>query len=433
MAAAGSYLGNLEEQLRASIEPGHDTMFLTKVPVAPPDAIFDLVSRFKADTHETKLNLSVGAYRDGEGKPWVLPVVVKAEKLIQDDIESGASNHEYLPIGGLPAMVTNSTIFALGADHPAIKEGRADGIQTLSGTGALRTAGEFVRDFSTTKTIYISEPTWGNHKAIFKACGLDAKPYSYYKPETRGLDFEGYCAAIKGMEKGATAVLHGCAHNPTGVDPTLDQWKALCELCKERELLVVFDTAYQGFASGDPAVDAAGIRHFADEGVPMMICQSYSKNFGLYNERAGCLLIVGATPEVSKAVVSQLKILVRRNWSNPPAHGALIVSRVLGTPELYEEWLGCLKTMSGRIIDMRKGLFDKLVELKTPGTWHHIIDQIGMFSFTGLTKEQVAFVIEKYHIYMLANGRINMCGVTVPTIDYLATAIHDAVTSVAKL
>jgi len=423
MASAGSYLSQLLEQ------NSDDMSFLESIPLAPPNAIFALVADCKADPNPKKLDLSVGAYRDAEGKPWVLPVVLKAERKILEDTEAGKLNHEYLPIGGLADFVSGSINFALGEDHPAVKEGRVGGIQTLSGTGSLRTAGEFVRDFGPCKDIYISQPTWGNHKDIFKACSLNVKTYTYYKPETRGLDFEGYIADAKQMTVGAAFVIHACAHNPTGVDPNKEQWEALCEVALERKLFCIFDTAYQGFASGDPAVDAFGARHFAAKGVPVMICQSYSKNFGLYNERTGAILIAGPTPDATAAAVSQFKILVRCNWSNPPAHGARIVATVLNTPELYAEWLDHLTVMSGRIKAMRKALFDKLIELGTPGTWNHITDQIGMFSFTGLTPAQVGVMKSKYAVYMLGNGRINMCGLTVPTIDYLATAIHDAVSS----
>jgi aspartate/tyrosine/aromatic aminotransferase len=200
------------------------------------------------------------------------------------------------------------------------------GIQVLSGTGALRTVGEFVQDFVPNKDIYISKPTWGNHRAIFNRCGLNVKEYTYYKPATRGLDFEGFMADLEGASDGSTFVLHACAHNPTGVDPNMEQWAAICAVCKAKDIFVVFDSAYQGFASGDPAVDAGAMRHFASEGVPLTVCQSFSKNFGLYNERAGCLLVCAPTKAAREAIESQLKIIVRANWSNPPAHGARIVA-----------------------------------------------------------------------------------------------------------
>jgi len=395
---------------------------------APPNPIFHLTARFKADPDEGKMNLGVGAYRDADGKPWVLPVVKKAEQILMDRISSGENNHEYLPIGGLAGMVSGSCRFALGKDHPALE--RSGGIQVLSGTGALRTAGEFVQDFCANKDIYVSSPTWGNHNAIFKRCGLNVQSYRYYKPETRGLDFEAYTEDLNACTDESTVVLHACAHNPTGVDPTFDQWKEIAKICVAKKLFVVFDSAYQGFASGDPAVDAAGIRYFADQNIPFFVCQSYSKNFGLYNERAGCLMVCGPTAAATAAVVSQLKIIVRANWSNPPAHGAQIVDLVLNDEALYAEWLDNLKTMSSRIKAMRQGLKDALIAKKTPGSWEHITTHIGMFTFTGLTKKQVEHVVEKHHIYMLANGRINMCGVTEPKIDYLATAINDAVVNV---
>lgn len=408
--------------------------FFDNVETAPPNAIFKLVDMYNEDTFENKVNLSVGAYKDEEGKPWVLPVVKKAEKILLDQLNAGEINHEYLPIGGLPSFVTAAQRFALGDDHAAIAAGRVDGIQTLSGTGALRTAGEFVHDFLECKDIYISKPTWGNHKTIFARCHLTVKEYRYYKPETRGLDFEAMVEDMKAAAPGSTFVLHACAHNPTGVDCNLEQWKEIADICKAGKLFCIFDSAYQGFASGDPAFDSASMRHFASEGIPFLICQSFSKNLGLYNERTGCVQVVANDPKSAQAVASQLKILVRANWSNPPAHGARIASTVLNSPELKAEWYGNLKSMSGRIALMRSKLKAALVAKGTAGTWDHIVDQIGMFSFTGLTPEQVEHLITKYHIYLLKNGRINMCGLNEHNVQYIADAIHDAVTNVtAKL
>lgn len=234
--------------------------------------------------------------------------------------------------------------------------------------------------------------------------------------------------------RGATVLLHACAHNPTGVDPSIEQWKEIAAVCKDRGLFCLFDSAYQGFASGDPAVDAASIRLFASEKIPLLVCQSYSKNFGLYNERAGCLLVCGVTPEVATNSVSQLKILIRACYSNPPAHGAQIVATVLSDPVLESSFYADLQVMSGRIKAQRAALLAALTERGTPGTWDHITKHIGMFTFTGLSPEQVDVMVEKHHIYMLRNGRISMCGLSERTVPLLADAIDDVVRNVpAKL
>mmetsp|Transcript_23881 Transcript_23881/g.71265 ORF Transcript_23881/g.71265 Transcript_23881/m.71265 type:complete len:413 (+) Transcript_23881:136-1374(+) len=405
--------------------------FLTQVEVAPANPIFKLTADYNADEFPDKLNLGVGAYRDASGQPWVLPVVKKAEAVINAKIESGEMNHEYLPIGGLPEFCRLSAELAVGSDSVAIKEDRVLGVQCLSGTGSLRTAGEFIAKFCPAKDVLSSNPTWGNHKAIFERCGLKYSTYRYFNPADKGLDFTGFCEDLKAAPNGASVVLHACAHNPTGVDPTADQWKELAALCKAKAFFIIFDSAYLGFASGDPDQDSAGIRLFIEAGIPLFICQSYSKNFGLYNERTGCLVTVGPDSATTAAVVSQLKILVRANWSNPPAFGARVVAITLGDPALRAEWFAALKTMSGRIMLMREKLKASLGAKGTPGTWDHITKQIGMFSFTGLTADQVEFITKKYHVYMLKNGRANMCGLTEPTVEYFATAIDDAVRNVA--
>lgn len=403
--------------------------FFENVPLAPPDAIFNLTTKFKADTDPKALNLGVGAYRDENGKPWVLPVVKEAEKILVQQLEAGEINHEYLPISGLDTFVKESSTLAIGADSAAVKEGRVGGVQCISGTGSLRAIGEFISKFNDVKTILTSNPTWGNHKAIFTACGLTVEQYRYWDKDALGLNLTGMLEDLKAAPSGATVILHACAHNPTGVDPTEDQWKEISAVCKEKNFTVIFDAAYVGFASGSVEEDCRSYRMFVGMNIPVFICQSYSKNFGLYNERTGAVVVATNAPETTQAVISQLKILVRCNWSNPPAHGAQIVAIVLSDEKLRNDWFECLQIMSSRIKKMRSQLKAALVAKGTPGTWDHITNQIGMFSFTGLTSEQVTFIQEKYHIYMLQNGRVNMCGLTEPTIDHLATAIHDAVTS----
>jgi len=279
--------------------------------------------------------------------------------------------------------------------------------------------------------VYISSPTWSNHTNIFQDAGVkDIRNYRYYKAETRGLDFEGFLADLKAAPKGAMILLHTCAHNPTGVDPTIEQWNGILDVIQEKELFPFFDTAYQGFATGDLDRDEEPVRIAIRRGMELMASQSYSKNFGLYGERVGCFSIVCRTPEIANAVVSQLKILVRPMYSNPPTWGARIVATILNDKELFAEWVEQLRGMSSRIQRMRQELYDALKKNGTPGNWEHILNQIGMFSFTGLTKPQVDLLISKHHIYMLSNGRISMAGLTHATVPKLANAMHEAVTTI---
>ncbi|XP_047478353.1 aspartate aminotransferase, cytoplasmic-like [Penaeus chinensis] len=395
---------------------------------APPIEVFHVMKAFSDSTHEKKVNLSVGAYRTDEAKPWVLPVVRKVEAELAADM---TLNHEYLPILGLESFSTAAAKMLLGATHPAIAEGRMTSVQVLSGTGGLRIAAEFLHRILKYNTFYFSTPTWGNHRLIFTQAGFtDVKQYRYWDGKTKGLDFDGMIEDLQNAPENSVVILHACAHNPTGVDPTQDQWKKIADVMEERKLFPLFDSAYQGFASGDLDKDAWAVRLFAERGFEMIATQSFSKNFGLYNERIGNLMIIVKDPSVIIPMRSQITLLVRGSYSNPPSHGARIVSRVLNDEALFGEWKECIKIMSGRIIEMRKGLQERLEKLGTPGTWNHITAQIGMFSFTGLSAEQSKYLAEKYHIYLLSSGRINMCGLTTGNIDYVAEAINDAVCNV---
>ncbi|RXG60226.1 hypothetical protein Avbf_07740 [Armadillidium vulgare] len=347
---------------------------------APPIEVFAVSKAFTDDTHEKKVNLSVGAYRTNEGKPWVLPVVRKVEADLTKD---ETLNHEYLPILGLPELSAAATRIVLGEDSKVLKEGR------------------------------------------------EGKAYRYWDEKAHDLDFEGMIEDLKNAPENSVIILHSCAHNPTGMDPTHEQWQKIADVVEEKKLFPLFDSAYQGFASGDLDNDAWAIRYFADRGFEMIITQSFAKNFGLYNERIGNLTVVVKDPAVIIPMRSQITLLVRGSYSNPPNHGARVVSRVLNDSALFEEWKVCIKTMSSRIKDMRAGLQQRLEKLGTPGTWDHITKQIGMFSYTGLSAAQAKYLAEKYHIYLLSSGRINMCGVNTNNIDYVASSIDDAVRNVS--
>ncbi|KAI0006071.1 aspartate aminotransferase [Russula compacta] len=401
------------------------------VPLAPPDSIFKLTAAFQADTYPHKVNLGVGAYRDDNSKPWVLPVVKKASYILLSD---PTLNHEYLPITGLPEFVSGAARLILGNDSPAITEGRVVSVQTISGTGANHLGALFLSryyQFNGDKVIYLSDPTWANHYAIFENVGIKQRSYPYYDPKTIGLDFDGFVATLENAPERSVFLLHACAHNPTGVDPTEEQWKAIAGVFLARKHYAFFDSAYQGFASGDLDRDATAVRYFVSRGVPMLVCQSFAKNAGLYGERVGALHLIAPNKEAANRVRSQLSVLQRSEISNPPSYGARVVALILSNPELLEEWKSDIRTMAGRIIDMRKQLHGVLTnELKTPGNWDHIINQIGMFSFTGISTAQSKALVDDAHVYLTANGRISMAGLNSNNLRYFAEALDRVVRTV---
>ncbi|CAN1785175.1 Aspartate aminotransferase 3, chloroplastic [Linum perenne] len=392
---------------------------------APEDPILGVTVAYNKDPSPIKLNLGVGAYRTEEGKPLVLNVVRKAEQMLVND---RSRVKEYIPIVGLADFNKLSARLIFGADSPVIRENRITTVQCLSGTGSLRVGGEFLARHYHQKTIYIPLPTWGNHPKIFTLAGLSVKTYRYYDPATRGLNFQGMMEDLGSAPSGAVVLLHACAHNPTGVDPTSQQWEQIRRLMRSKSLMPFFDSAYQGFASGSLDTDAESVRIFAADGGELLLAQSYAKNMGLYGERVGALSIVCKDADVAGRVESQLKLVIRPMYSSPPIHGASIVAAILKDSNLYNEWTVELKAMADRIISMRKQLFEALRSRGTPGDWSHIIKQIGMFTFTGLNSEQVAFMTKEYHIYMTSDGRISMAGLSSKTVPHLADAIHAAVT-----
>ncbi|KAI5662822.1 hypothetical protein M9H77_22145 [Catharanthus roseus] len=435
---------------------------------APEDPILGVTVAYNKDPSPNKLNLGVGAYRTEEGKPLVLNVVRRAEQMLVND---QSRVKEYLPIVGLADFNKLSAKLIFGADSPAIQENRVTTVQCLSGTGSLRVGAEFLARHYHERTIYIPVPTWGNHPKVFTLAGLTVKTYRYYNPATRGLDFEGLLEDLSAAPSRAIVLLHACAHNPTGVDPTLEQWEQIRKLMRSKAMLPFFDSAYQGFASGSLDGDAQSVRMFVADGGECLAAQSYAKNMGLYGERVGALsieqieipvvsVVVGVkerrnsfkdilvlfvrvprlmyfchdsqvckSADVSAKVESQLKLVIRPMYSNPPIHGASIVATILKDSNMYHEWTVELKAMADRIISMRQQLFNALQAKGTPGDWSHIIKQIGMFTFTGLNAEQVAFMTKEYHIYMTSDGRISMAGLSSRTVPHLVDAIHAAVTT----
>lgn len=391
------------------------------VPMAPADPILGVSEMFRRDTHPERINLGVGAYRDDDGKPIVLPSVRHAEQLI-----SGNQYMEYLPMGGLKSFVDASVKLAYGEHHPVVTERRVAAIQTLSGTGACRVMGEFLASFPypSHRPIYISDPTWGNHWQIAAGCGLTGRKYRYYDPNTCGLDWDGLVTDVKNAPNGSVFLMHACAHNPTGVDPTLDQWRKLSALFKEKQHFPVFDMAYQGFASGDFDRDSAALHIFLNDGHAMALGQSYAKNMGLYGQRLGCLSVVCANEDEALRVESNLKRIGRASYSNPPMHGALLASAILNDDNLRNQWKCEVKVMADRIKDMRSALRAALEGTGSKRSWKHITDQIGMFAFTGLSPEMVDELYLR-HVYLLRTGRISMAGVNTKNVERLAQHIHE--------
>lgn len=390
------------------------------VPQGPPDAILGITEAFKKDQAPHKINLGVGAYRDNNGKPYVLKSVREAEK----EVAAKKLDKEYAGITGVPAFVQAAIALAYGEDSAPLKEGRIAATQTISGTGALRVGAEFLAKFLPAKKILLPTPTWANHKAVFTAAGIETAQYRYYDAKNISLDFEGLVADLKAAEPGTAVLLHACAHNPTGVDPTHEQWEQIRKVVEERGLFPFFDMAYQGFASGDCDRDAYAVRLFVKSGMEIALCQSFAKNMGLYGERAGVFSLVTKDAEEKARVESQLKLVIRPLYSNPPINGARIASEILNDPKLRAEWLGEVKEMADRMISMRSLLKDKLEKLGSQRNWDHVTSQIGMFCYTGLTPEQVDRLAKEFSVYGTRDGRISICGINSENVDHLANAIY---------
>ena len=390
----------------------------TKLAAPPADPILGMKAAFLEDTAPDKINLSVGAYRDDDGAPWVLPPVAEARRRIVGPY----LEHEYLPTEGLAAFNALSQGLLYGdreRDHAACT------VQALSGTGALRLCLEFLRrHYDGPRTIVGPAVTWSNHWNVMADAGWsDARKYRYLKDDGLTLDFGGLCEDLEAAPDGAVVLLHLCAHNPSGVDPSREQWKTLADLVERKKLFPLFDSAYLGFATGDVNEDAWPFRHFLDRGLAPWACVSFSKNFGLYSERTGAVHATVESADAGKRVVGNLKRVARALWSNPPAFGARVVAQVLGDKVLRADWERCLRVMSSRIVDMRAALKAKL-DAKTAGRdWSHITSQIGMFSYTGLSKAEVAVLRNDHHIYMLDSGRVSMAGINTNNVEQLASAI----------
>jgi aspartate/tyrosine/aromatic aminotransferase len=388
------------------------------VQIAPPDPILGLTETFKADPNPDKINLSVGVYQDSQGKTPVLATVKAAEKFILEQETSKG----YLPMTGDPVYCGVVQELLFGEGHEIITSKRAATAQCPGGTGALRVAGDYINKVHPGAKIWLSNPTWANHNTIFEAAGLEVKSYAYRDPKINGLDFDAMCASIKTIPRGDVILLHGCCHNPTGIDPTPNQWAQIGDLLTEQGVLPLVDFAYQGLAEGIEE-DRAGLLELCKKVKQMLICSSFSKNFGLYRERTGALTLVADNAEQASTVMSQVKLRIRYNYSNPPSHGGQIVATVLSDPKLRAQWLEEVAEIRNRINEMRHLFVKTLKEKGVEQDFSSIIEQRGMFSFSGLTKAQVEQLRERYSIYIVGSGRINVAGMTPTNMDKLCEAI----------
>ena len=390
----------------------------------PLDPIFELAKRYAEDTFPEKVDLGIGAYRSDDGKPYLLNVVKEVEKaLAAEEIPK-----EYLRIDGMEEFTHGATQLLYGSGAPY---DRIYAMQTLSGTGALRIAAEFLCAFMGKNTpVYCSDPTWPNHPNIFAHAGFTSvkNTYRYFDSATKGVDFDGLMEDLKNMPYQSIIILQVCAHNPTGADMGPAQWETVAKFLQTRkDIAVLMDCAYQGYASGDVNRDNMSIRVLLDHGIHFMSAQSFAKNMGLYGERVGCLSVVCADRAAAEAVGSHLRGFARAAYSNPPSHGARIASRILNSESLSLQWATELRGMSSRIISMRYALRKELENMETPGVWKHITDQIGMFSFLGLSPAQCARLVDKHHVYITSKARISVAGLNVGNVRYVAQAIDEVV------
>ncbi|XP_031395248.1 aspartate aminotransferase, mitochondrial-like [Punica granatum] len=391
---------------------------------APKDPITGVTEAFLADPSPNKINLGVGAYRDDEGRPVVLQCVRDAEAKI-----AGSEFLESVSAAVNSKMVEESCKLIYGKDSDAVMEGRFAGIQALSGTGACRLFAEFQRRFYPNSHMYFPAPTWSNHHNIWRDAQVSARNFCYYDPQSKDLNFEGLINDIKNAPEGSFFLLHPCAHNPTGVDPTEEEWREISYYLKVKNHFPFFDVAYQGFASGVMDKDARAIHIFLQDGHLVACAQSFAKNMGLYGHRVGCLSFICDDSKQAVAIKSQLQQIARAMYGSPPVHGVLLVSTILGDQAIKALWTEEIKIMADRIQGMRATLRESLEKLGSPLNWEHITSQVGMFCYSGLKAEQIDRLVREFHVYMTSDGRISMAGVTTGNVNYLANAIHEVTNS----
>jgi aromatic-amino-acid transaminase len=388
------------------------------IDMAPRDPILGITEAFNADTNPAKINLGVGVYYDDNGKVPLLACVRKAEELLMEQ----QAPRTYLPIEGLAAYDKAVQELVFGAGSQIIQDKRAVTVQAIGGTGALKIGADFLQRFAPGAHVYISDPSWENHRALFESAGFKVNTYRYYDAATRGVDFAGMLADLQAMPRGSIVLLHACCHNPTGADLTPAQWDEVIEVVAASALVPFLDMAYQGFGAGI-AEDGAVVAKFAAAGGPLLISNSFSKSFSLYGERVGALSVVGASAEEAARLLSQLKRVVRTNYSNPPIHGGKVVALALTTPELRQLWEDELAGMRVRIKEMRNTFVSKLKEKAPAHDFDFVREQVGMFSYSGLTKQQVERLRVEHSIYAVDTGRICVAALNSKNIDLVIDAI----------
>ncbi|PHR29800.1 MAG: aromatic amino acid aminotransferase [Desulfotalea sp.] len=391
-----------------------------KIEAAPADSILGLTDAFRNDPNPQKVNLGVGVYKDEKGTTPILECVKAAEKILLSE----EVTKSYLPISGDPLYGREVQKLLFGADSEVIKTGRAVTAHAPGGTGALRVGGELLKKFKPTAKVWISNPTWANHKGIFTTAGFELATYDYYNPTTKSVDFEALIASLETVPSGDIVLLHACCHNPSGVDLNCEQWKIVAALGKEKGWIAFLDFAYQGFGDGVNE-DRCAVEEFAATGVDFFVASSFSKNFGLYNERCGALTVVSPSAKEAVVAMSHLKATIRVIYSNPPAHGGLVVALILSDEELHKQWLAELTTMRERIKAMREALVAGLVKRGVKEDFSYITSQRGMFSFSGLSDSIVKWLRDNKAIYVVGGGRINLAGLTSSNIDYVCDAIAE--------
>ena len=399
-------------------QPAPGTSPLAALAMAPADPIISASEAYRADTNANKVNLSIGIYCDDSGKVPILDCIKQAEQ----NFVAAAKPKSYLPMEGLGAFNRAAQHLLFGAGHGAVREGRVVTAQTLGGTGGLKVGADFMRNLDPRAEVWISDPSWENHRALFEGAGFKVQSYPYYDAATRGIRLDAMLATLRALPRGTIVVLHACCHNPTGLDPTPAQWQAIREVVKEAGLIPFLDIAYQGFAEGLDA-DAAEVRRFADECPCVLVASSFSKSLSLYSERIGALSIVTGSAEEAKRALSQIKHVVRANYSGPPSYGGCLAANVLTDPALRKQWDTELEQMRERIKTMRRQLIEKIRVLRADFDLNYVVKQRGMFSYSGLTREQVGRLRDEYSIYALDSGRVCVAALNSRNIDYVAQAI----------
>lgn len=398
--------------------PLSSSALFSHVELAPKDPILGVNEAFQADPNPNKVNLGVGVYTDENGKIPLLECVRRAEQAMAEK----PAPRGYLPIDGIVAYDRATQALVFGADSPLVKDGRAITVQALGGTGALKIGADFLKRVTPDSIVYISRPSWENHRALFENAGFEVREYTYYDPKTRSLDFEGLMKSLSEMPAGSIVVLHACCHNPTGVDPSQAQWREVAKVVRERGLVPFLDMAYQGFGDGVEE-DGWVVKLFAETPGPIFVASSFSKSFSLYGERIGALSIATASKDEAARVLSQLKRVIRTNYSNPPTHGAALVAAALTDPEARALWERELGGMRERIKRMRAALHAALKQLAPQANFDNILTQRGMFSYSGLTKDQVQRLRAEHGVYAVDSGRICVAALNERNVDYVARAI----------